>query len=245
LIYIVRKTLAVNDSYITVSGQDLHYLFNVKRVDKNDEIHFFSESVLYRAEISEKRKKEAIFKITGSSKIAKPEYIINIVLPFAEMGAVELSIKNGIEAGAHNFILWRSERSNTKKISFERKLPRFETIIESAASQSRRRYHPGLEFKDYSEIANRPGLHLAPHPYSKPIENDIKKVVETSSFDNIYLWIGPEGGFTETETENFKRDHIELFSLNLPILRMETAVTFVSGFVRNALGYNHDITLPE
>jgi len=220
VIYLARKTFNISGDKILISGADHHYLFNVKRVEKAEKVVFYTPYTEYHTSPILINKRNSEFKIEKKIYCDVPCPLIYLVLPMADFSAIEMSLKNAVETGVNEIILWRSERSNSKKATFERRKERLLTIIDSAVTQSRARHIPSLKIMDYCEIINREGDHFFMHPYSESnVFNGLNKN------NDHYIWIGPEGGFTDNEIKKFCDDGVSSFALNLPIMRMETAVS--------------------
>ncbi len=241
MIYLVRKNLTPDNSLIHIKEKDFHYIFNVRRLEKTESLFIFSEECLYETILENATKKEAFFKIIREKKLNSPEKKLTLVLPFADMTALEASIKNSIEAGVNNIVFVETERSNLKKQVLSARFERLQAIAESAASQSRRRFFPELSLGTTSEIIKKEALHIAFHPYKK----SVKITDNLNNFNDIFIWIGPEGGFSEKEILFFEQNGALFTSLKTPILRMETASALAVGFVRNSIGYDSEIWNPE
>lgn len=240
MIYLARPDLWADNGLIRVYGNDFRYLFNVRRVRGDEAVLFFNGREVFETVLLNTGRNEADFSVKARKTITAKQVRLNIVIPMADSGAVEESIRNGIEAGADDFYLWRSKRSNTKKDFFEKKLERLNQIILSAASQSRRRYISRIFIMDMEEIIKLEGSHIALHP-------DINEnpSAQNELIHNTFLWIGPEGGFDESEISLYKKSGFQFRSFTAPILRMENAVTLAAGFYREIMGYNSDVFAGE
>lgn len=230
MIYLVRETLNIADGIITVSEDEAKYLLKVRRLKLGDTVHFSTSGVVYET-ILAKIGKVPLFKIIKKTIGVHSTSRVFLAIASGDMSAVEESIRNGVEAGADEFFIFRSDFSNTDISVVEKKLGRLKTIVVSAASQSRRGHLPELNISTMEEIAAIDCEHIVVHPYSSENIMDYK----LDDLREKILWVGPEGGFSEKEIKFFKNKNFLMFSLKTPILRMENAATFITAFIRNLI----------
>ena len=230
MIHLVREKFNISGNLVVPSDDDIHYLVKVRRIRNGEKVSFAADSIVYETE-AEVSGKEALFKITNKHNELPGKPKLFAALASADISALEECLRNGVEAGADTFFIFRSDYSNTDMKLIEKKMPRLKTIVASAASQSRRTALPEIALKTMADLAEMDCEHIVLHPYSQ---------VNLSSYDckskeDKMLWIGAEGGFSEKETAFFERKNFKMFSLKTPILRMENAVTAALVFVRNQI----------
>lgn len=228
MIYLVKESLTINDGYITVSEDEARYLLKVRRLKAGESVHFSTLGVVYETKLEMHGREPKFLIIRKENPLTSSSKII-VAIAIGDITAVEESIRNGVEAGADEFYLFRSELSNNSVSYIEKKMKRLSTIVVSAASQARRGHLPEINIAITEEIANLEGDHIVIHPYSS--ENLMNYRVGTNT--SKILWIGPEGGFTKNEIEFFNSRNFRIFSLKTPILRMENAVTVLTAFIKN------------
>ena len=230
MIHLVKEKLNISGNLIIPDEEDLHYLVKVRRIRNKEKVSFASAGDVFETEC-ELCSKDAIFKIVNKYSDLSNSPKLFAALASADISALEECLRNGVEAGADAFFIFRSEYSNTDMKLIEKKMPRLKTIVASAASQSRRTMLPEITLKTMEELAGMDCEHIALHPYSP---------INLNSYDcknkkDKMLWIGAEGGFSEKETAFFEDKNFRMFSLKTPILRMENAVTVSLAFVRNLI----------
>jgi len=242
VIYLAKKELnLIDDRIIEVSDEDAHYLFKVRRVGKDEPVFFYHDGVVYETMLIGATRKEGSFEVRVRHEVAYRGPKVFVVIAAIEWQRLEEAVRNGVEAGAHGFFLFRASRSNLPETALLKKFQRIEQIIESAASQSRRRYMPDIRAMGRDVIIRRPGRHVVFHP-----ESDAPATIEQfRGADDLYLWIGPEGGFGEEDLFFFEKTPVSFAAFRTPVLRVENAVTFAVGLARHAVGYRTEITLPE
>jgi len=230
MIHLVKEKLNISGNLIIPDEEDLHYLVKVRRIRNKEKVSFASAGDVFETEC-ELCGKDATFKIVNKYSDLSNRPKLFAALASADISALEECLRNGVEAGADAFFIFRSEYSNTDMKLIEKKMPRLKTIVASAASQSRRTMLPEITLKTMEELAGMDCEHIALHPYSS---------INFNSYDcknkkDKMLWIGAEGGFSEKETSFFEDKNFSMFSLKTPILRMENAVTVSLAFVRNLI----------
>lgn len=230
MIHLVREKLDISGGLLVPDAEDLHYLVKVRRIRSGEKVSFASAGDVFETEC-ELSGKDVSFKIINKYSDLQNKPKLFAALASADISALEECLRNGVEAGADAFFIFRSDYSNTDMKLIEKKMPRLKTIVASAASQSRRTMLPEITLKTMEELAETDCEHIALHPYS---------TINLSSYDceskkDKMLWIGAEGGFSEKETTFFERKNFRMFSLKTPILRMENAVTATLAFVRNLI----------
>lgn len=235
MIHLVREKLNISDGLLIPDEEDMHYLVKVRRIRSGEKISFASAGDVFETECTISGK-DVSFKITNKYSELQNKPKLFAALASADISALEECLRNGVEAGADAFFIFRSDYSNTDMKLIEKKMPRLKTIVASAASQSRRTMLPEIVLKTMKELAETDCEHIVLHPYSP---------INLNSYDcknkkDKMLWIGAEGGFSEKETTFFEEKNFKMFSLKTPILRMENAVTATLAFVRNLINLRGD-----
>ena len=230
MIHLVREKLNISGNLLIPDEEDLHYLVKVRRIRGGEKVFFASAGDVFETECG-LCGRDASFKIINKYSELQNKPKLFAALASADISALEECLRNGVEAGADAFFIFRSDYSNTDMKLIEKKMPRLKTIVASAASQSRRTMLPGITLKTMEELAGMDCEHIALHPYSPINLNSY----DCKSKKDKMLWIGAEGGFSEKETAFFEGKNFRMFSLKTPILRMENAVTATLAFVRNLI----------
>ncbi|MGI6394920.1 MAG: RsmE family RNA methyltransferase [bacterium] len=230
MIYLVRESLNIVDGFILVSDDEARYLLKVRRVKAGEIVYFSTTGVVYETALQLDGRKP-LFKIIKKTIGSHSASRLFVGIASADMNSIEESIRNGVEAGADEFFIFKSEYSNTDLSIVDKKMKRLKTIVVSAASQSRRGHLPEINITTMEEVANLDCEHIVLHPYSP---DNLSAYVSNDNIEKM-LWVGPEGGFSNKEIEFFKKNNFKIFSLKTPILRMENAVTFVTAFIKNLI----------
>jgi 16S rRNA (uracil1498-N3)-methyltransferase len=151
------------------------------------------------------------------------DYAVVLCLALLKKDNFELAIQKAVEVGVTEIVPLMTER--TVKQGFVR--PRLEKIIKEAAEQSARGVLPHLEeplsFSDALFRANRKGTVFF---CDSGKENVVPSKIVTKG--TSYVFIGPEGGWTDAERESAREIGATFVSLSPTTLRAETAATIAT-----------------
>ena len=221
-----------NDIYI--EGSDVNHIKNVLRMKIGEEVSVVTEEAAaeYRCEIAGYEDGRVHLKL----RFIKEEDVelpcrIYLFQGLPKSDKMELIIQKAVELGVYEIIPVAMKRSVVKydKKKEAAKTARFNAISEAAAKQSKRRIIPRVtEVMSFSEaVGYCRDLDVKLLPYeladmdamdkTRNILSDIKKG------QSIAIFIGPEGGFDESEHEMAVEAGFKTITLGHRILRTETA----------------------
>ena len=143
---------------------------------------------------------------------------------------MDLIVQKAVELGAAEIIPVSMERCVVKLDAGKaaKKTARWQTIAESAASQSRRSIIPRvlapMSMKEAVEYAKeQTEVRVIPYELQED-DGSVKQYLESlKEGQSVSIFIGPEGGFAPGEVELAKEAGIRPISLGRRILRTETA----------------------
>ena len=142
---------------------------------------------------------------------------------------MELIIQKAVELGVYEIIPVATKRAVVKLDAkkAEAKQKRWQSIAESAAKQSRRNIiphiHEVVKFGQAVDYAKNLDITLIPYELAEDMEKT-KQIFETiQPGQSIGIFIGPEGGFDESEIALAQENGISPITLGKRILRTETA----------------------
>ncbi len=160
---------------------------------------------------------------------AEPCVKIHLYQSLAKGDKLDLIIQKATEIGVHDITLVSSKRCIVKYDEKDRvkKIERFSKIAESAAKQSGRGIvpvvFPPVDIK--TALSDAKGQKL--FCYELEQGHSLKEEVSGKDFDEISVFIGPEGGYTSEEAELAVWHGAQPVTLGKRILRCETAPLFV------------------
>jgi len=234
---------------VSIKGDDFNHIKNVLRYRPGDSITLCDgKGFDYQAYIEGFEKDRVIIKITDRWKNStEPPIDIVLFQGIPKGDKTDFIIQKTVELGVKRIIPLMCERTVLKFESqkdMEKKRMRWQRIALEAAKQCNRGIIPEVsmpvKFEEALEYAG--SLDLAIMPYEKEKERTIKWLINGSLLSNgqaaksIGVFIGPEGGFSEKETELASRHEITMVTLGPRILRTETAGLAVVAILMYELG---------
>lgn len=218
------------EKFVTITGSDVNHIKNVLRMKIGEKIrvstkdgHSYFCSVceitedFVRADILHKDETGTelpcrIFLFQGLPKSDKMDWIIQ--------KAVELGVYEIIPVAMKNCVVKLDEKKAKAKVT------RWQAIAESAAKQSKRSVIPEVKmpmtFSSAASYAKECKVRLVPYENEHGMAATKKAVSDIQNGQDIAVFIGPEGGFSQEEIDCLK-DDMQLVSLGKRILRTETA----------------------
>ena len=223
----------VAEDTVTITGPDVNHMKNVLRM-KPGEALLVSDGTGndYQCEIERLEADRAVVRICQAfcSQMELPSRIwLFQGLPKADK--LEFIIQKAVELGAEAVVPVATKnavvRLDEKKAQSKRK--RWQSIAESAAKQSKRSRIPSVEtvmsLKEAFGFIKEQGFDLCLIPYEQAqgMETMKEALAQVSSGQSIAVFIGPEGGFDESEIKLALEHGVRPVSLGKRILRTETA----------------------
>lgn len=236
---------------VRLSDDKSRYLISVLRCREGDKITVIDgQGKAYEAEISEISKRDVFINVI-SEILLKTESSLNLILCQGILKGEMMSmiIQKSTELGIKEIIPMVTERCLVKKT---KKTKRWKKIAEEAVEQCERTViptiHEPLEFHKVLSIINAQQKKLSSACRTLPIINTnlmmgfifweegglplseaIQKIRDQGSIESfqppasIFIFIGPEGGFTVAEVRLAEESGIIRTTLGRRILRAETA----------------------
>ncbi len=222
----------IQDNHICINGSDVNHIKNVLRMKLKEEILISSggdkEYTCYIEEIGEEEILAHIMYVQEAGYELSSKIYLFQGLPKSDK--MELIIQKAVELGVHQVIPVASKRAVVKldKKKEEKKLARWQAISESAAKQSKRMYVPEvanvMNFKQAVDYAKELDVVLFPYELADGMKKTKEIISRINPGQSIGIFIGPEGGFEESEVELAKeKADAQVITLGKRILRTETA----------------------
>lgn len=246
--YWIESPILVADK-VEISGDTFHHIFDVCRnhIGSEFELLGIKPNIALKVQVTEIGKKKALAKIVSERAIptlAFPRVVLNLSVP--KIPTLETIVEKAVELGVERVQLFTSQYSfiRTPKDFSVTKFDRLKKIIMHATQQSGRgdlmKIMEPQPFSDILKIFTNQyqkttGL-LAYESLSSPLslKSKLTKLALTSP-QEIWLFVGSEGGFSSTEVEDAQRIGIEPISLGSQILRVETACVVLIGILKYEL----------
>jgi len=222
---------AINDNTIIISGTDAHHISKVLRIREDDEIivcdQCGTDYVCSVAEIDSEKVVARIFR--KSASISEPPVNITLYQGVPKGDKLETVIQKCVELGAIKVVPVSMKRcvAIIKDKDKAKKHERMQRIAFEAAKQCGRSVIPEvsevMSFENaINEASGKCDLKLLPYEGEK--NNSIKTVLKNNQdAKNICIFIGPEGGFDDSEIKYALNHGFSIVTLGPRILRTETA----------------------
>jgi 16S rRNA (uracil1498-N3)-methyltransferase len=203
----------------------VHQLTRVMRIQIWEEIVLFdgdwSESAyeiisITKTALSLRGKNRTFPKTEPGSSISLYQAMPN------KLEKLEYILQKWVEVGIRKFVFFRSDFSQ-KLILTESKQKRLTTIAREALEQCGGIVMPEIEFRDQITNYQLPITNLVLDTTGKSL-----KISEVSRNQDISIWVGPEGGWSEKEREKMKENGFLFARFWERVLRTETAGLVVS-----------------
>jgi len=231
-----------------LSPEEQHYLIRVRRTKPGSRIRCSdSRGLTWDAELHEAGQKYILMPLEGSAQVARvQETRLHLVQAVPKGKKLDDILRHACELGVASLHLWAGDHcvaDFSEKWSAKEK--RYTAIIHEACQQAGLTSRPALFAPKRAEdlIQNckenkAQGLVF----YEKSVaENSLHRYLADAP-DNIFLFIGPEGGIASREMDLFKAAKFLSVSLGSTILRTETAglaaLALVSGILREKSDWN-------
>lgn len=220
------KNIFINNENMIVTQETslIHQIKNVLRYKKGDILNIFNEEIgELEVELYDISKKDMSFiykrHVSGENLSNKIGNNITLYMSLIKSSNFELTLEKAVELGVKNVVPIISERS----IRYDFNLERFGKIIKEATEQCGR-----CDLMDLSrplalgEILKTDFKESSLY-FGSLSENDFGFITGKKQEQQLGLFIGPEGGFSENEISLFKECNVKPISLGSYVLRAETA----------------------
>ncbi len=223
----------IRDKHIIIEGSDVNHIRNVLRLRPGDEISVSNgvDGREYRCGIvSISDVVECELRFIKEESVELPVRV-HLFQGLCKGDKMETVIQKTTELGVYEVIPVQMIRSvvklDDKKAAS--KVSRYVGVAEAAAKQSKRavipQIHPVCDVNSAIEYAKGFDKIIVPYELSagESFEDTRKVMGSVKGLKDIAVFIGPEGGFDDSEIEALKASGADVISLGRRILRTETA----------------------
>lgn len=220
------------DKKVIITGSDVNHIKNVLRLQPGEEIAVKNgvDGKEYRCGIEEFTQESVIctLRFIREEGVELPSKIYLFQgLPKADK--MELIIQKSVELGVFEVIPLAVKRCVVKldEKKAAAKVNRWQGIAEAAAKQCRRGIIPAvrepMSMKEAVAYARRMDVKLIPYELAGDMTYTKKIIEAIRPGESVAVFIGPEGGFEQSEVEEALAAEIMPVTLGKRILRTETA----------------------
>lgn len=219
----------IEEGQASIRGEVAHRITQVLRMSQGDRVVLLdgtgSEYLVRLDEFGKHTVAGTVLAVSQGSN--EPSIRITLCQGILKADKLEWVLQKGTELGVSAFIPLVCQRSipRFKSTKGSQRMLRWGRIITEAAEQCGRSrvpdLSPPLEFR--SACRSVDGASLALIPWEGARDASLKEALKGHNTLQVYLFIGPEGGFQEEEVEYAQGLGIIPVSLGKRILRAETA----------------------
>lgn len=229
-----------------IENDDYHHICGVCRREEGHKFEILTEdAVAYFVQIVHKTNKKALAKILETREVqplATPHIELCVSLPrFKKMDEI---IEKAVEIGVHKVHPFMSDYSfirDESKLSTS-KLRRWNKIVKSATQQCGRGelmdVAPVLHLNELLDNFNQDEASVGLFSYEGESNLSLKEALNGLSekpAERIYIFVGSEGGFSESEVKLFTDNKLEPVTMGEQILRVETACLALASIIKYEL----------
>lgn len=230
--FVEPHQINIDDKSVTILGGDVNHIKNVLRMKIGEEIAVSNgqDGKEYRCGIVslEEDSVQCELRFVKEDGVELPSQVYLFQgLPKADK--MELIIQKAVELGVYQVIPVATKRCVVKldDKKAKSKITRWQGIAEAAAKQSKRGIIPQvtdvMSFKNAVKLAADMEVRLIPYELAGGMAKTKEIIENIQPGQRIAIFIGPEGGFEESEIQEALENGIEPITLGKRILRTETA----------------------
>lgn len=235
--FVEKNNINLENNTCIIDGEDVKHISKVLRCKIGEELEVCDkDNNEYICEITNIDKTQVELDILERRDIKRESDLkIKLYQGLPKGPKMEMILQKLTEVGVDEIILVQTKRSVVKvdDKKEDKKFERWERIIYEAAKQSKRGKIPTLRgvlsFKEALADMKENDFNIV--PYENERTKSIKQAIKGVSINNIGIFVGPEGGFEESEIQAIEEINGQSVSLGPRILRTETASLVASSIV--------------
>ena len=221
----------IGEKEIVITGADVNHIRNVLRMRADEEVLIADgQGAEYRCKLTELGENEVraqiLWKLDGNAELASA---ITLFQGLPKSDKMDLIVQKCVELGVDRIVPVSTKRAVVKLDAKKEqtRLKRWNIISESAAKQSGRGVIPEvsgvMSFGKALEEAKKLDVLLIPYERAEHMAETRRVMGEIRPGQSVGIFIGPEGGFEESEVEEAVAAGAKAITLGKRILRTETA----------------------
>jgi 16S rRNA (uracil1498-N3)-methyltransferase len=204
---------------IAIRGDELHHSLRVVRVREGEEVELFDgKEAAARGVVTKADHDELVVNVLTIIDAREAHVSITLAMSIIALDRFELVLQKATELGVRSILPIVTERVEVRPERYRGKQERWERIVFEAVKQCGRARLPLLEPPvPFSEAIERPGAKIM-------FDADVEPSPPLAPSPELaILFVGPEGGWSETELEIARAAGVRFRKLGSRRLRAETA----------------------
>lgn len=220
-----EETSARPGDVVTLSGSEAHHAASVRRVRIGEEVTVGDgRGAWLTGRCESVTPREVVVRVIERTDVPEPRPRILLAQALAKGDRDELAVQAATELGVDEIVPWQAARSVSRwdAAKAEKGRARWTSIVREAAKQAHRAWIP-----DVAPLATTAALAAraaASHVLVLEPTAETRLSALVPDLDGeIVLVVGPEGGITPEELEEFRRAGAIAVRLGATVLRTSTA----------------------
>lgn len=222
----------IQDDKIEIIGNDVNHIKNVLRMRVGDALSASNgvDEKEYRCSIEEMGEDYVLCRVRCiKEEVVELPSKVYLFQGLSKGDKMELIVQKAVELGVYEIIPVSTKRAVVKldERKAKSKTMRWQGVAEAAAKQSRRRMIPMVNevmtMKEAIAYAAAMDVRLIPYEMAEGMGKTREIISSLKPEQSIAVFIGPEGGFEESEIEEAEAAGIRPITMGKRILRTETA----------------------
>ena len=239
----------IKNGKVCIRGTDVWHITKVLRLSQGQKVIVFDGTGREYLVALDKPKRQEVFGFIQDQWELPSESPLKLSLVQAvpKSDKMDLIVQKATEIGVNEIIplnstrsIWGTKTKHSQQSKVHQRLERWSRIGIEAAKQSCRTsvplVRPVLSIEEFLAQPREAGLKLLlwEEEEQRALKESLRSQVE--AVKSVSVVIGPEGGFTEEESEQFQEHGYLAVSLGKRILRTETAGLVVLGILQYEFG---------
>jgi 16S rRNA (uracil1498-N3)-methyltransferase len=224
-----------SDYRAAITGKHADHLARILRARVGQEFDIATAKTVRRGRIASVTPARVEFEL-GEEVSLPPSANITLLLAIFKFDRMEWAIEKCTELGVARIIPVIARRTDTHLVSSATKrADRWRRIALQASEQSRRSAAPEISDPNKLPAVAVDAAALRIVLGESEQQTQLRDVLSSSRQGEVFLAVGPEGGWTEDELQFFQHAGWISASLGATILRAETAAIAATAIVMSAL----------
>ena len=230
--FVAKEQIHIEERKVQITGSDVNHIINVLRMKAGEKFYVNdgTASGKYLCALESASEEQALCEILehiAETSELPCEVVLYQGLPKADK--MELIIQKAVELGVSRIVPVAMKRCVVKldDKKAQSKITRWQQIAEAAAKQSKRDIIPTIEnpisLKEALKESADFELSMMPYEQAKGMAFTRELLEGIKPGERIAIFIGPEGGFEDSEVELALEMGTQPVTLGRRILRTETA----------------------
>lgn len=240
--FVEESQINIETKRVFIEGPDVNHIKNVLRMKPGEEVNISngSDGKEYRCAILDMNDSVVNLELRFIKEDGN-ELPVDVTLyqGLPKADKMELIIQKCVELGVRRIVPVAMKRCVVKleEKKASSKVSRWQSIAEAAAKQSKRGIIPEIgqvmSFGESLSESEKCDVRLLPYEMADADAMDKTRAVFSGlkPGQKVSVFIGPEGGFDDSEIEKAKNAGMEIITLGKRILRTETAGMMVMSFI--------------